>query len=600
MKAKFIFLSLLFPLFFNHPLSAQGKNNRLLFVANLNGEQEVPAVVTDARGIATFLFSEDLSTISVHGVFSGLSGPITGCHVHDGVEGVTGPVFTNFSSNLDGHSLRAEIPVPTDFLSKGLKKALYLNVHTAANPAGEIRGQLALMNDVQYVATLNGLEEVPPVLTTATGVFRLTYSPGSSKASYFASYNGLSGAPSAAHIHNGATGVSGPVVVGLSAGGTGTYSGELDLSALPSDFLQKLEDGQLYVNVHTAANPAGEIRGQLRSLGPITFEATLNGDQETPPVTTSAIGSAVATLNATLDTLTYFVSATGLSPSAAHFHLAPPGTAGGVIAPLGATPAPNFYTGAVALNSSQVGSLFAGDIYVNVHTAANPAGEIRGQMEPNLRRVFAFDLCGEQEVPSNSSAGQGVATVTINRLNTHLDYFFVADGLSGPASAAHIHDAAFGVNGPVLFPLNTPNPVSSGQFQITGNDATKLESGGTYLNVHTAMHPGGEIRGQVRRMLSCSENVGVSEPLISEISVSPNPSSAQTEIRMYVNESFDGQLLLTDLTGKIVHRRNYSFEAGSSAMVLTLDLSALPSGLYMAQIRSQTHGFVNTFKLVRR
>lgn len=98
-----------------------GTNNRFLFTTDLNGEQEVPDVTTDARGIAAILVSEDRTTMTVHAVFSGLSGPVTGCHIHTGAEGVNGPVFVNFSNDVTGNRLRADIPVTADFLSKAFK-----------------------------------------------------------------------------------------------------------------------------------------------------------------------------------------------------------------------------------------------------------------------------------------------------------------------------------------------------------------------------------------------------------------------------------------------------------------------------------------------
>jgi hypothetical protein len=110
-------------------------------------------------------------------------------------------------------------------------------------------------------------------------------------------------------------------------------------------------------------------------------------------------------------------------------------------------------------------------------------------MEPLLHRGFAFDICGNQEVPSNPSTAIGSAIVTTNRLNSHLDYIFIVDGLSGPATAAHIHEAPAGMSGGVLLAVDVPGPVSSGQAEITGDIVLKLESGDTYLNVHTAGSP---------------------------------------------------------------------------------------------------------------
>ncbi len=172
-------------------IAQTGTNNRLLFTTDLNGGQEVPAVATDARGIATILISEDRTTMSVHAVFSGLSGSVTGCHIHTGGEGVAGPVFVNFSNNVTGNRLRAEIPIPADFMSRALKNELYLNVHTALNPSGEIRGQLGLKTENLYAIVLSGANETPPVTSTASGVGYLAHSPGNFFMRYVIEYNGL-------------------------------------------------------------------------------------------------------------------------------------------------------------------------------------------------------------------------------------------------------------------------------------------------------------------------------------------------------------------------------------------------------------------------
>ena len=241
--------------------------------------------------------------------------------------------------------------------------------------------------------------------------------------------------------------------------------------------------------------------------------------------------------------------------------------------------------------------LFKGNIYVNIHTAANPAGEIRGQMEPLLRRAYVFDLCGEQEVPPTGSAAQGAAWITTDYLNTQLTYRYIVDGLSGPATAAHIHDGAPGVSGPVSVGFNIPGPVGSGQFQIDGNFTVMLESGNTYLNVHTAANPSGEIRGQVLREFSCAANmVGVSELPVSSFSVMPNPTNGRTIVQFYAENAFGGQLALLDLTGRMVQAENYNFGAGEQS--IQLDLSNLPGGLYIARL-SNDQGAQRTFKLVR-
>jgi len=71
-------------------------------------------------------------------------------------------------------------------------------------------------------------------------------------------------------------------------------------------------------------------------------------------------------------------------------------------------------------------------------------------------------------------------------------------GLTGPAAAAHIHLGAKGKAGPVIIPLCGPckSPVT-GTVAVTATRIKQIESGKTYVNVHTAKYPAGEIRGQL-------------------------------------------------------------------------------------------------------
>ena len=70
--------------------------------------------------------------------------------------------------------------------------------------------------------------------------------------------------------------------------------------------------------------------------------------------------------------------------------------------------------------------------------------------------------------------------------------------LSGPATAAHIHTGARGVNGGVLVPICAPcTSGATGTATLTTAQIDAIKSGGTYVNVHTAKNPGGEIRGQI-------------------------------------------------------------------------------------------------------
>ncbi|MBI1223742.1 MAG: CHRD domain-containing protein [Bacteroidetes bacterium] len=579
------------------PLSAQiGGNNRLVFVANMDGAQENPATTSDGRGVASFVISEDMTSMTVHGVFSLVTGPITGCHIHTGVVGTNGGVYVNFSNDVIGNELRATVALPADFMAKALGKELYLNVHTANNPGGEIRGQLELQSDVLFATGLTGDQETPAVITDGSGVGYVTYAARDTLARYRFAINGLSGPITASHIHAGVAGSAGGVVVPLTVVSNNLIQGEINLNNVPADFIEKLETEGLYVNVHTAANPGGEIRGQLKSLGAIHFETLMNGDQETPPVTSGAQGVAVAGLSADLTTVNYLVGAYGLVSTAGHFHDGAAGTSGGVLVPFVAAAQPNFYMGSATIPDGMAIKLINSGVYANIHTAANPGGEIRGQMIPALRQVYAFDVCSTQEVPSNNSLGAGAAVITHDWLNTNLDYLYIVDGLTGPPTAAHIHMGAIGVSGGVLKPLNVPMPVGSGQMAINGTFASTLLGGDTYLNVHTAANPGGEIRGQVHLGLLCLVNATDFVSYVSDMTVFPNPAGDEATVRFESAQAFDGQMVLTNITGQQVSSQNINVAVGETSV--NISLKNWPTGLYFGQIKS-TDGSTLAFKLVK-
>ena len=116
---------------------------------------------------------------------------------------------------------------------------------------------------------------------------------------------------------------------------------------------------------------------------PATFGATLNGASEVPANATTGKGDATVNLDKTTKTLSWNVTYSGLTgnATAAHFHgPAAPGVDAAVVVPIATGAVPNPAVGTAVLTDAQIADLTAGKWYVNIHTQANPGGEIRGQV----------------------------------------------------------------------------------------------------------------------------------------------------------------------------------------------------------------------------
>jgi len=107
----------------------------------------------------------------------------------------------------------------------------------------------------------------------------------------------------------------------------------------------------------------------------------LSGDQEVPPVQTSGSGSGTITIGDD-GSVSGSVTAAGFTPTAAHIHEGPAGKNGPVIVPF-TKDGDKFGPAAGAkLTPDQLKAFKAGDLYVNIHSAAHPGGEVRAQLKP--------------------------------------------------------------------------------------------------------------------------------------------------------------------------------------------------------------------------
>lgn len=143
--------------------------------------------------------------------------------------------------------------------------------------------------------------------------------------------------------------------------------------------IKYLQSGIVIVLVGALLTVSSCKKDDTKNNNDVIFKATLTGANETPPNSSAATGNATLTFNQATSTFDIVVTYSGVVATGAHIHKGATGVPGGIIFPFSPAASPINYTSA-PLDSTQKADLFANMYYVNVHSTAFPAGEIRGQL----------------------------------------------------------------------------------------------------------------------------------------------------------------------------------------------------------------------------
>jgi len=229
---------------------------------------------------------------------------------------------------------------------------------------------------------LAGETETPTGDPVATGSATISLRAGQPKVCYQLTARDLSGRASAAHIHKGAVGVAGPVVIPLK---TPNAAGKSSGCAKASRALVKAilaRPSRYYVNVHTGEFPAGAIRAQLVGARPVLgtiLRLQLQGTSEP-----NASGTAVLRIRKDAGVVCYRLHAANvtLPTIAAHIHKGAAGVNGPVVVPFSAPGADGTSSGCTTSTAAVIDDILANraGFYVNVHTKEHPGGAIRAQL----------------------------------------------------------------------------------------------------------------------------------------------------------------------------------------------------------------------------
>lgn len=403
---------------------------------------------------------------------------VTAVHIHRAPLGMNGPV----EFELKGSTGNA-------FFGPGQLSALeagysYVDVHTAANPEGELRGQLVSSREDVFVAPLSGYETVPPHKSGAGGVAGFIVDSWGGKLRY--AYSSDVPATSV-QLHRGVAGAEGPPIMPMGSGPTGCGRGTLTLLEAA-----RLEQGLWYVAVATASRPGGELRGQLRRPGETLFVAKLTPKQAVPPANASSTGRGMLFQRPYWNESRYYLETTA-TVAAAHLHNGHGGANGAALFSM--SPQIQPMSGGENLGAAGVQALAGGLLYFDVHTAVYPGGELRGQLIRPGETLYLAQLSGGQEVPANGSLAQGAIAVILSADGTSISYAGT-HGVSG-ATAAYFQVGASGSNGPEAFPIALAGSSVGGKQSVTAADVDNLNGVLWYANVRSPAYPEGEIRGNL-------------------------------------------------------------------------------------------------------
>lgn len=457
MLTKFVSLALLA----SFSLLAQSAES-IPFRLNMSPQNEVPTVTgLDATGFGTVWLhvlrdssgriTSGTVDFNVRYQFPG-EVTFTGLHIHRGNAGANGPVLIDSritagnpvvdASGRGAITRSAEIAPDSPnvaVLSEIINNpdGFYLNLHSTANPGGAVRAQLARTERRVFGVPMLPENEVPVVNSEARGIAFVTVLSGftpngalsSAEVTFDLNYTGFAEGTqfTGMHIHTGRAGANGPVTIdtGLTraqnilAGqnGAGSLRYVVDVNMANQNSVNTIlgiwgDPGTAYLNLHTVANPGGEIRGQLRGTEAIRLNTFMLPSNEVPPITSLDASAAAQFAAAQFEVnllrrpngeadaalavfnVNYRFPAAEVTFTGLHIHTGAAGANGPVtidsgiragslvVSPNGSG---NIYRTTLCSTPPQLNSLNAilanpANQYLNLHTTANPGGAVRAQL----------------------------------------------------------------------------------------------------------------------------------------------------------------------------------------------------------------------------
>jgi len=364
----------------------------VVFKSTFSGDKSVPVVTSDGFGVGSFILyaidQEFEYSLNVRDISP------TDAHFHGASATATGPIIKDINLNNNGAGGEwfgdDAQPLTDSLITEMIKENIYVNIHTSTVLAGEIRGQLELETALPLGAYIVGSNQVPPNSSIHSGTAIMDLDNSRTTLNYDIVLSIITDEMiSEAHIHSAGAGLIGGVVKTLeftNGRATGTWISDDATEALTESLVDELLSGRFYVDVHTPLFPDGELRGQIQTIQ--GYAAELGGSQAGVESDASGTMAAMFAYDDSGAYMDYSLTVEGLEITEAHFHAGAAGESGGILKTIefvGNNAEGEWNsTDSEPLTDDIVDMIRSGGVYVNIHTAANPDGEIRGQLLTNL------------------------------------------------------------------------------------------------------------------------------------------------------------------------------------------------------------------------
>ena len=332
-----------------------------------------------ARGDGTFASG----TVTVNGVAA------TSVTINVGYAGESGPIAVVLTNSGGGSWA---VPAGTEIDDQEFFRldaaGYYVAIET---PQGRLRGQIVPPNWVGTIVPLDDEQVVPAAMSTGSAIAGFTLDPRTGRLRLRITLTGVPAATSAG-LRSAISGARGDVVIPLEQStsdpnvwGTRDINDPNADDILTPAGLDLLLSGELYFSVETAANPTGELRGQIFDETVTVTETVLTAGEVVTsgaPVDTGAEGTATLTWNGAVNRLGVAVNTDINNAVSVAVYQGAPGENGALVLTLSADV---MLTGNWVVRPTEVATeiaeaLEAGNLYVSIVTVANPEGELRGQL----------------------------------------------------------------------------------------------------------------------------------------------------------------------------------------------------------------------------